>query len=38
MVLWAGAWALIAGIVLVVLGVRLRGLRPETSARLRHAG
>jgi uncharacterized membrane protein HdeD (DUF308 family) len=37
MVLWIGAWAVIAGVVLVALGVRLRGLRHEAPARLRHA-
>jgi uncharacterized membrane protein HdeD (DUF308 family) len=37
MVLWIGSWAIIAGVVLVALGVRLRGLRHEAPARLRHA-
>ena len=37
MVLWIGAWAVIAGVVLVGLGVRLRGLGHEAPARLRHA-
>jgi hypothetical protein len=37
MVLWIGSWAIIAGVVLVALGVRLRGLRPEAPARLHHA-
>jgi uncharacterized membrane protein HdeD (DUF308 family) len=29
MVLWIGAWALVYGVVLVILGVRLRGRRNE---------
>jgi uncharacterized membrane protein HdeD (DUF308 family) len=37
MVLWIGSWAIIAGVVLVALGVRLRGLRHEAPARLRRA-
>jgi uncharacterized membrane protein HdeD (DUF308 family) len=37
MVLWIGSWAIIGGVVLVALGMRLRGLRHEARARLRHA-
>jgi hypothetical protein len=37
MVWWIGAWAVIAGIVLVALGLRLRGWRQEAPARLHRA-
>jgi uncharacterized membrane protein HdeD (DUF308 family) len=35
MVLWIGTWAVVAGVVLVALGVRLRGLRHEAPTGLR---
>jgi uncharacterized membrane protein HdeD (DUF308 family) len=35
MVLWIGTWAVIAGVVLIALGVRLRGLRHEAPAGVR---
>ena len=37
MVWWIGTWAVIAGIVLVALGVRLRRWRHEAPGRLRRA-
>jgi uncharacterized membrane protein HdeD (DUF308 family) len=38
MVWWIGTWAVIVGIVLVALGVRLRGWRHEAPAGARRAG
>ena len=37
MVLWIGTWAVIAGIVLVAVGMRLRGLRRETPVPVHRA-
>jgi uncharacterized membrane protein HdeD (DUF308 family) len=37
MVLWIGTWAVIAGTLLVALGVRLRGWRHGVPARVANA-